>query len=440
MKLFSRFRVAALCALGGVFLALLASVGPVQRAVSQGMQQITNLTGTEQISLNYPCTVSCFVTTQTLSAYGLSIAGGNNENALVGGDATTNLFQRGTSVALASPAAVAYTADRWFAWGGTNTPITVTKQTGATDITQDYGASIRVNKPSGAGVVPICIGQEVETVNSIRFQGQVTEFDFHAKAGAGFSAASSNLAVYVLTGTGTDEGSVNGAFSINAGGGGASGWTGAAVLGGTTGYLVPITTSFARYTVVFPIPATATEIAVAVCYTPVGTGGATDWFEFTGAQLVPNVSLTTQAGTAGAVLAANAGNARAFLRRPVGVETDLQQRYAYAINEGTITAGSIILGGGTALGTSTTCSIEVRFPTTMRAAPTYTNALSATTFKLVSASQAATALSTPFSATLGANTPYNASINFTTTGMTAKDGCELVSAAGSGQMLWSAEL
>src|ERR1700723_1754378 len=166
MKFLSRFRVAALCALGCVFLAMLGTIGPVQRAIGQGMQQITNLTGTEQISLNYPCTVSCFVTSQTLSAYALSIAGANNENALVGGDATTNLFQRGTSVALASPAAVAYTADRWFAWGGTSTPVTVTKQTGATDITAAYGASFRVNKPSGARVGQICIGQEGDTGTS----------------------------------------------------------------------------------------------------------------------------------------------------------------------------------------------------------------------------------------------------------------------------------
>lgn len=420
--------------------ALLATLGPVQRVIGQGMVQISSLTGTEQVSLNFPCTVSCFVSTATLAGFTQSQAGGNSENALVGGDATTNLFQRGTSVALASPAAAAYTADRWFAWGGTNTPVTVTKQTGAGDITLAFGASFRVNKPSGAGVVQICIAQEIETVNSLRFQGQVAEFDVHLLAGAGFSAAGGNVAVYILTGTGTDEASANAAFSINAGGGSATPWTGAAVLGGTTGYRIPITATWGRYTVAAPIPATATEIAVAICYTPVGTGGATDWFEFTGAQLVPNASLATAAGTAGAVLAANAGNAKAFYRRPQAVETDLQFRYTYSINEGTITAGTIMAGGGTALGTTTTCSISIRFPARMRVAPTYTNALSATTFKITSATQAATALGTPFSATLGVNTVDSASINFTTTGMTAKDGCELVSAAGSGQMLWAAEL
>jgi hypothetical protein len=81
----------------------------------------------------------------------------------------------------------------------------------------------------------------------------------------------------------------------------------------------------------------------------------------------------------------------------------------------------------------------IPFPTTMFKAPTYTNALSATTFKVVSSSQAATALGTPFSAKLGANTPYNASINFTTTGMTAKDACVIVSAAGSGTMQFTAD-
>jgi len=50
-------------------LAMLATVGPVQRAVSQGMQHFTPLVGTEQYALQYPCTVSCYATSADIKSY-----------------------------------------------------------------------------------------------------------------------------------------------------------------------------------------------------------------------------------------------------------------------------------------------------------------------------------------------------------------------------------
>lgn len=377
-----------------------------------------------------------YVTAPQLGTYGQTLAGGNQENMIVAGDASNNLFSRGTSVVIATPAAVAYTANQWVGWGGTNTPVTVAK---ATDAPSNFVNSYSVVKASGAGVVQVCYGQEIEKAIAIRLQGQIAEFDVHMKALAGFSAASSNVAVYILTGTGADEGTVNGAFSINAGGGGSSGWTGAAVLGGTTGYLIPISTAWGRYTVAAPIPTTATEVMVAVCDTPVGTGTATDGFELAGAQLVPNPALATPAGSAGAVLALNDARAKAFARLGVAYDVERQQRYLYAINEGTVTAGSAMLGGGNANAT-TTAKFTVQFPVTMFKAPTYTNALTATTFKMECGSVTAAVLATPFSATTGANTASTGSITFTTTGLTAGNACNLISAAGSGNALWSAEM
>jgi hypothetical protein len=397
MKIFSRFRVVALCAFAGAFVALLGTVGPVQRAVSQGMVQVTNLAGTEQISLGYPCTVSCFATSATLANYSQATAGGNSENALVGGDATTNLFQRGSSTVLATPAAVAYTADRWVAWGGTNTPVTVAS---ATDAPQNYGNSFKVTKASGAGVVQVCIAQEITTQNSYRFQGLTAEFDIHAKALGGFSAVGKNLAVYVLTGTGTDEGTANGAFSLNAGGGSSTPWTNPILFGGTGGFLIPITTTWARYGVVVPIPATATEIMVAICYTPVGTGGATDGFEFTGAQFVPNVSLTSVAGSAGAVLGVNDTRAKAFLRRPASEERLLQLTYYYQLNDPAATASVGICQVITA-NSAAVCLVPL--PVTMRAAPTITAPGAHTAFAITAANGAAnvcTALTVTTSATV----------------------------------------
>jgi len=378
-----------------------------------------------------------YATAAQLGTYGNTLTGGNAENAIVGGDFGTNLFQRGTSVGSITTTAL-YTADRWIAWSGTATTLTVTQQTGAGDITARYSASLRVNKGSGAGVVQSCIAQEIESVNSYRFQGTTAEFDFHAKAGANFSAASSNLQVSIVYGTGVDEGTSKLAFQFNGGGGGSSTWAGQT--NAASNLLVPITTGWARYTVVAAIPATATELAVIICYTPVGTGVAGDWFEFTGAQLVVNPALTAAAGAAGAVLSPNDSRAKAFYHRPQEIETALQQRYTYSINERN-SAGAVQTPLGSAQGTTTTCTMYIPFPVVMRAAPTYTNAITATTWTMVSDSQTATVLATPFSATLGANSVNGASINFTTTGMTAKDACFLTStAAGGGQMLWTAEL
>ncbi len=50
-------------------LAFAGTIGQVQRAIAQGMVHFTALVGTEQISLNYPCTVSCYVTTQDIATF-----------------------------------------------------------------------------------------------------------------------------------------------------------------------------------------------------------------------------------------------------------------------------------------------------------------------------------------------------------------------------------
>lgn len=386
---------------------------------------------------------SYYATAAQMGSYGATLPGGNNENALVGGDFTTNLFGHGTSVALASSTYyVAYGANNWFSWGGTSTPATITQQTGASDITADYGASLRVNKGSLTGTAQICTSQVVETANSLRFQGQTAEFDFHAKAGSTFSAASSNLAVYISTGTGTDEGSVKMAYGLNAaGGGGTTAWTGQVNLGGTAGYLIPISTTWARYSVAAPIPATATEIGVSICYTPVGTGSATDWFEFTGAQLVPNQALAGVASTAGVVLGVNDVRAKSFYRRPAGLEAALQQRSLYTISE-SVTSGAQQSASGQGAST-TTCSLYFPFPVLMRAIPTFVaegTALTTTTWTITHV-VTATALASTYLVLLGANTPNGGALTGTVaSGLTAGQTCVLTSANGGSRLTWSAEL
>lgn len=384
-----------------------------------------------------------YATAAQIGTYGQTLGGGNYENGLIGGDFTTNLFGHGTSVApAASTYYVTYVANNWFTWASTSTPPTVTQQTGAADITPAFGASLRVNKGSLTGTAQICTGQVVETANALRFQGNTVEFDFHAKAGATFSAASSNLAVYISYGTGTDEGSTKFAYGLNAtGGAGTTAWAGQINLGGTAGYLVPISTTWGRYSVVAPMPTTAVEIAVAICYTPVGTGTATDWFEFTGAQLVRNSALTSVAGASGAVLNVNDTRAKSFARRLSAEEAVLQQRYLYTISE-SATSGALQSGAGNGAST-TTCSLYFPFPVLMRAAPTFVaegTALSNLTWTITHV-VTATALATTYLVTLGANTPNGASMTATVaSGLTAGQTCVLTSANGGSRLTWSAEL
>ncbi len=307
-----------------------------------------------------------------MGVLGAQLAGGNYDNALIGGDFSTNLFQRGASVSLTSSTYyVKYGADRWFTWGGTSTPATMTQQTGAADLPPGTTASYRINKGSLTGVLQICTSQIVESANAVRFQGQTAEFTFDALAGSTFSAASSNLQVYVSYGTGTDEGSTYMAYGLNAhGGAGTTAWAGQTNFGP---FLVPITTTWSRYGVAVPIPLTATELGVSICYTPVGTGTSTDWFEFGKAQLVINPALTGLAGTAGAAVNATgvagssaAAPVKAFNRRPVALEQLLQQRYFYQLTE----TAAIVPIATCAVSTTSLGNCFIAFPTTMRTTPT----------------------------------------------------------------------
>lgn len=69
---------------GAVGLVLLAAgvLTSVPQLRAQGIQLLTTLSGTEQFVLNYPCTVSCGVTTSTLASYiqaGSGSAGTNGQ-------------------------------------------------------------------------------------------------------------------------------------------------------------------------------------------------------------------------------------------------------------------------------------------------------------------------------------------------------------------------
>jgi hypothetical protein len=318
---------------------LLAAVGALSLgavALAQSSFNLASVTSIGSTDLfqdvvgGFPTAQSRYASATLLGNYSATLAGNNGDNQLIGGDATTNLFQRGTTGSSVTTTVTYGGPDRWAYWSGASTAMTVSQDTTAADLPSAYGDAFSMQRTSGqTGVVQMCMMQELETVNSYQFQGQTAELDFHAATGALFSAASSNMTAYVITGTGTDQGTTNAAYGLNAGGGGSSGWTGQVNWAAT----VPLggVSTIGRYTVAVPIPTAATEVAVALCYTPVGTAGASDYVAFSGIQLTRNSALTSlvssnASGTA-TFVGLNDPRAKAFSRRTQQVETAMQQRY-----------------------------------------------------------------------------------------------------------------
>jgi hypothetical protein len=160
---------------------------------------------------------------------------------------------------------------------------------------QYFGCLKRNSATSGASI--LAITQVVESNNCFDLQSQSVTLSFWAKAGANFSAASSNITASVQTGTGTNQSAA--AFR-----GGT--WTGQAT---TVTSTFAITTSWVKYTITGTVSATATQIGVQFQFTSVGTAGADDSLNVTGVQLEKGSTATS------------------FDYRSYGTELALCQRY-----------------------------------------------------------------------------------------------------------------
>lgn len=211
----------------------------------------------------------------------LSVAGGKNRVVNGGLD----WWQRGTSLAI-SNGVTTYLADRWAAYRGA-TGSTVSRQT-TSDTTNlptiQYCA--RVQRDNGnTSTSGISFYNIFESINSISYAGQTVTFSFYARKGANYSQASSGLTVVLKTGTGTDQNVY-------------SGFTGAvnAVLQTAT-----LTTTWQRFTYTATLASSITQIAVGLEFTPVGTAGAADYFEVTGAQLELGSYATTFSRAGGTI-------------------------------------------------------------------------------------------------------------------------------------------
>jgi hypothetical protein len=291
----------------------------------------------------------------------------NFRNLIDGGDFTTNPWQRGTSfTGIAST--LIYAADRWFAVGGASSSISVSQVTGVTAV-PGFSQALQFGRASGnANTAVINLGQVIESLDSVRCQGQTVTLSFWAAAGANWSPASGVLNVLLASGTGTNQS----AASLVAGS-----WTGYTSLTltpqqGSTAAAAnigqAITSTWTRYSFNATVPTGCTQLGLLLSATPVGTAGTSDYVQIMGVQLEIGAQATP------------------YEHRDVQVELDLAQRYCWVIPE---PAAGVIIATGGATAAANHQNYLLYTPVQMRAAPT----VSVTTggFQVAAAGSAATA-------------------------------------------------
>jgi hypothetical protein len=243
------------------------------------------------------------------------------------------IAQRGTSFTVNN--AQQYVLDRWYAYTFNNA--TYSRQaTGDTTNLPFIQYCMRVARNSGAtSTANLVTHQSMETINSIPFAGKTVTMSFYARKGANYSEANSQVTVYLVSGTGTDQN-----YS--------AGYTGAAYP--INNQKATLTTTWQRFSFTGTIAATATELAPYFETTPVGTAGAADYFEITGVQIdVGSVALPfrTYAGT-------------------IQGELSACQRYYWRTTGGYGNYAGYGMGSGTS---TTQAEILLPFPVSMRTNP-----------------------------------------------------------------------
>ena len=326
-------------------------------------------------------------------------------NLIDGGDFTVNPFQRNipglaTAGVLTTPITntPTYFADRFFAYGGTSSAVLMALQAD-TQLPGFSQSLFTYRQAANSNTAIISLGQILETLDTIKLQGQQVTFSFYARAGATFSGF--GLQVQIITGTGTNQTAAN----LQAGS-----WTNQTNL---LNQFQPITAAYARYVFTVTVPTTATQIAVLLSFTPIGTAsGSTDGFFLQGVQLEAN-SMATQ-----------------FEHRDIEVEYGLAQRYCFVIPEPG--ANVVVAEGGNNVAANSQVYL-IDMPTLMRAAPTVT--VSAGTFKMCLGAAAAAV-----SGFAAGTTHIPSAITLVTTGTQAAGAsCQLQGGGGSGYILASAD-
>jgi hypothetical protein len=260
---------------------------------------------------------------------GLRYQSAYNGNAVINGG--MDIWQRGTSAAGSYPT---YLADRWMNYRAVAGSTYSRQNTSDTTNLPFIQYCQRVLRDTGnTATNPLYISQSLENEQSRTFIGQAVTLSWYARAGANFSAASSNINFELLTGTGTNQNVI-------------AGFTGQANASSGTKTL---TTTWQRFSTTATISASATQIAINLYYTPVGTAGAADYMEITGVQLELGSVATT------------------FKRAGGTIQGELAacQRYYYR------SSGQLVAFGNTGYFYATTAGVGfVDLPVSMRVAPT----------------------------------------------------------------------
>jgi len=174
------------------------------------------------------------------------------------------IWQRGTSFTAAG-----YSADRWYASTGGAAGRTISRVAG----TGEFQYLTRVQRTAGNTLTNgVDYGQPFEISDATPFAGKTVTFSFYARKGADYSASSSQLNIYVFSGTSSTE--TNRVVTAYASGG-ATPLSSSATL----------TTSLQRFQYTFTFGAGVTQFCPLFSTGFVGTAGAADYFEVTGVQL-----------------------------------------------------------------------------------------------------------------------------------------------------------
>jgi hypothetical protein len=267
-------------------------------------------------------------------------------NILDGGDATTNPWQRGTSVTASSATTVTYAADRFFlSQGVTATSAYMAKlanssTTGTLAVAGFTQAFSWGRTQSSGSVSTLYVGQIVESLDSIRLQGQTVSFSFWAASNTGFTAGqvSSTIGVALVQGFGTDQSATSAVAGT---------WTSQANVISATQV---ITSTMTRYSFAGTISTSATEVGVLLSYIPTATTAVTaETVIMNGLQL-------------------EVGGTTAYEHSSVEQELAYCQRYFFQLQEPGISGA--VMGNGLA-GTAS-ATVGFNLPVQMRVAPTVT--------------------------------------------------------------------
>lgn len=282
---------------------------------------------------------------------------------------SANVNAQGTGEITGSAATTAMSAqvtDRWFistnvtSGAGFGQVVTATPTPLA-----GFTKAVNFYRKTGALLQPVCLMQEVESTRARQMQGKNVVFSTWIQALAALTATANAVTLNVITGTGVDQGLA----TMTASPAVTPAWTGIATAGTVT---VNSTTSWVRYnTAPIAIASTVNEVAVQICFTPVGaSSGTTDGISVIGQQLEIVQGTSTTLGQPGP--------------SPVEVrdiQDDLRdaQRFFWVLNEPASGAGVNAFGQATGANTNT---ITVPLPVQMRGTVPTVTITTAGTFKV----------------------------------------------------------